>query len=255
MTTNGRTPSIEAWQVESARVTALPSDVVSIEGMSWWEDAVGVPPEVVGSRPKIGQYQAHGEFEGRRLALQIQPGRIDWSLSGVIKTTEEDPNLPLLGPFPEVASSLSKVVIPWLAKAPSLARFAFGAILLQPVERVRDGYVLIHKYLPGLPIDPDKCSDFLYQINRPRPSATGIAGLRMNRLMKWSVQVAQRMTVIVGSGGVEARTLGEEVACRLELDINTAPDFRQPIPPEQLGAILKELINLGYEIAEKGDVE
>jgi len=252
MTTNGRTPPIEAWQVESARVTALPSEVVSIDQLTWWNDVVQVPPEAVVSRPKIGQYQAHGDFEGRRLALQVQPGRIDWSLSAVAKTSEEEFSLALLGPLPEVVSSLLKVVIPWLPKAPALARFAFGATLLQPVEKVRDGYVRLQGYLPRVPIDPDKSSDFLYQINKPQPSAAGIEGLRMNRLMKWSVQVAQRMTVVVGPAGVETRTMGEEAACRLELDINTAPGFAHPLPAEHLEAFLKEMIGLGFDIAKDG---
>lgn len=236
------------------RVTAFPSDVVATEQLSWWNDFVGLPPEAVVSRPKIGQYQAHGDFEGRRLRLQLQAGRIDWSLSGVLKTTEEEFDLALLGPFPEVFTSLSRVVTPWLAKAPPLARFAFGANLVQPVENVRAGYVLLQKYLPGLPIDPDGSSDFLYQINRPRPSVTRIEGLRMNRLTKWSAQVAHRMTVLFGPSGVEARTLGEEAACRLQLDINTAPDFGRPLPPGELGVLLQEMFDLGREIAQKGDV-
>ncbi len=254
MTTNGSTPPIEAWQVESMRVTAFLGDVVSIERLSWWDDFVGFPPETVVSRPKSGQYQAHGDFEGRRLMLQIQPGRIDWSLSAVIKTTEEEFNLPLLGPFTEVLTSFSRVVAPWLVKAPALARLAFGATLMQPVENVRAGYVLLQKYLPRLPIDPEGSSDFFYQINRPRPAATSIEGLRINRLTKWSTQVAQRMTIVVGSGGVETRTLGQEAACRLELDVNTAPDFGRALPAEHLELLLNEMINLGCEIAERGDV-
>ena len=250
-TTNGKRPPIDAWQVESMRVSAFPSEIVPTE-QSWWNDFVGLPPEAVVSRPKIGQYQSQGDFEGRRLGLQIQPGRIDWSLSGVVKTTEEEFNLALLGPLPEVVASLLKVVVPWLAKAPALARFAFGANLLQPVENVRDGYVRLQKYLPGFPIDPDKSSDFFYQINKPQPSATGIESLRINRLMKWSVQVAQRMTVVVGPGGVETRALGEEAACRLELDINTAPSFGRTLPAERLGEILSEMVGLGLDIAKDG---
>src|SRR5712691_4605478 len=225
MTTNGNTPPLDAWQVESVRVTAFPRDVLSVEQLSWWDDVVGYAPETVVSRPKTGQYQAHGDFEGRRLTLQVQPGRIEWSVSPITKAEDEESGLPVIGPFPEVITSLSKVVVPWLPQAPALRRLAVGGILLQPVADTRAGYALVQKYLPRARFDLEGASDFFYQINRPRPSTTGIQGLRINRFMRWSVQVARRMTLTLGGGGAVARTLGEEAACRLELDINTAPDF------------------------------
>lgn len=254
MTTNGRTPPVEAWQVATMRVTALLSEAVAVDRLNWWEEAVGIPPEEIVSRPKTGQYQAHGDFEGRRLTLQVQPGRVDWTFNAVVKSPEEEFSLALLGPLPEVTGSLLKVVNPWLPKAPPLARLAFGTTLLQPVDIVRAGYVRLQEYLRYLPIVPEKSSDFFYQINRPQLSGT-IEGLRINRLMKWSVQVAQRMSTVVSGDGVETRTLGEEFACRLELDINTAPGFGRPLPaPDPLLMLLSELVSLGYTIAKDGDV-
>ena len=253
MTINGSTPPIDAWQVEFMRITAFPGEVVPIERLSWWDDVVGFPPEAVVSRPKAGQYQAHGDFEGRRLALQIQPGRIDWNMSPAAKSPEDD--FALLGPFPEVLTSLARVATAWLPQAPGLKRIALGTVLVQPVADVKTGHVLIQKYLPNARIDLEgPVLDFLFQINRPRMSTTGILNLRMNRLTKWSVQVAQRVTIMLGQGGVVARTLGEEAVCRLELDINTSQDFGPVLPAEHLGALLREMIDLGREIAQKGDV-
>lgn len=255
MTTNGNTPPpIDAWQVESMRVTVFPGDVVPLE-QSWWDDAVGVPAETVTSRPKTGQYQAQGDFEARRLTLQIQPGRIEWNVTPIVKVEEELAGLPVLGPFPDVLTSLSKVVSPWLPLAPDLKRLAFGATLLQPVEHVGAGYVLLKKYLQTIRPDFDGASDFYYQINRPRTAETPIPGLRINRLMRWSVQVAQRMTLVLGGGaGTITRALGEEAACRLELDINTTPDFPGVFMREHRGAVVQEMMDLGREIAQKGDV-
>lgn len=253
MTTNGTMPPVAVWQVASMRITVFPREVVPTERLSWWDDVVGFPPETVVTRPKTGQYQALGEFEGRRLTLQIQPGLIDWSVSPLVKAAEEDPDI-LVGPFPDVLASLAKVAAPWLPSAPALTRFAFGAILVQPVENVRGGYVLIQRYLPSVVVDPDGSSDLFYQINRRRTSTSQIEGLRINRLSKWSVQVAQRVTVTLGTDGVAARTLGQEVGCRLELDINTAQDSASALPAERLVALLQELTDLATEIAQKGDI-
>lgn len=253
MTTNGSTPPIDAWQVASMRFTAFSSEVVPLERLPWWDDVVGVPPEAVVSRPKTGQSQAQGEFEGRRLTLQIQPGRVEWSLNPPAKAAE-DPGLPLLGPFPEVLASLSKVVTAWLPQAPAVTRVAFGAARMQQVETVRSGYVLVTKYLRSVAIDPDGSSDLLYQINRPRPSVTGIEGLRMNRLTKWSVQVGQLVIMTLGTEGIATRITSEDVVCRLDLDINTAPDFVGTLPAERLGDLFQEMTDLGREIAQRGDV-
>jgi hypothetical protein len=256
MTTNGSLPPVDVWQAQTMRVTVFPTEVVSLEPSSWWDKVVGVPPEAVGSRPKVGQFQARGDFEGRQLVLQIQPGRVEWILGPLAKAVDEESTLPSLGSFSEVLQSLSKVVVSWLPQAPALQRFAFGAILTQPVDNVLAGYALLQKYLASsVRLDPESSSDFFYQINRPRPSRTTIAGLRLNRLTKWSVQVVRRMTMTIGTEGGATRALGQDAACRLELDMNTAPDFTGALPADQLGSLLQELIDLGREIAQKGDIQ
>ncbi len=247
-------PPLEAWQTMSVRVTGFPADPITRE-VSWWADLVGYPPEAAASRPKVGQYGTEGEFEGRQLSLQVQPDRFDWSLAPVIKLSEEEPStLPLAGPFSEVLGSLMKIVERWLPVAPTITRLAFGAALAQPCEDRRSGYIQIAKYLPNVALDPDS-SDFLYQINRPRASKAGIENLRINRLMKWSVMQFHRFSMAFEKLGI--RTVGlapGDSACRLELDINTVPDFKGNLLPEKLPAVLRELVDLAFEIAAKGDI-
>ncbi len=248
-------PPLEAWQAAVVRVTAFPAQPITTE-VTWWADLMGSVPETLVSRPKAGQYRAEGEFEGRRLSLQVQPDRVDWSLAPVVKLSEDEPStLPLAGPFPEVLISLMKVAERWLSLAPPITRLAFGAVLAQPTEDRRSGYVQIAKYLPSISLDPEGSSDFIYQINRPRASGVGIANLRINRLTKWSVLWFQRFSMTLEKMGI--RTVGfapSDSACRLELDINTAPDFQGLLPAEHLPALLKELVDLAGEIAAKGDI-
>jgi hypothetical protein len=249
-------PAVDSWQVESMRLTAFPAEPMKTEGQSWWADLVGYDPETVVSRAKAGQYRAEGEFEGRRLSLNNQLERIDWHLAAAAKQSEEElASLPLAGPFPEVLGSFSKIANGWLGLSPAITRLAFGGVLLQPVEDRRFGYVQIGRYLPSVTLDPDGSSDFLYQINRPRPSKVGVEGLRINRLMKWSVlmfgqfrmTLQRRMITTVGLDHGDS-------ACRLELDINTAPDFEGVLPTDKLMGIFGELVALAGEIAAKGDI-
>ncbi len=44
------------------------------------------------------------------------------------------------------------------------------------------------------------------------------------------------------------------VACRLELDINTAPEFKSALKKTMLSKLFDELVELGMEIAHKGDI-
>jgi len=244
--------------VANARVTAFPVEPVNTATLSWWSDLVGHPPESVTSRPKTGQRQEMGELGGHELTLNVEPERIDWVLAPA--TTAEEGTvdaLPVAGPFPDVSRLFLELIVQWMPRCPKITRLAFGALLLLPVEDRRAGYVEIANYLPGLvaALDPERSSDFFFQINRPRASTTGVTGLTINRLTKWSVTLRKRFTVSLSKSQVTtAGYTDERSACRLEFDINTAPNYPDPLPHDTLPVILKELFGLGEEIAANGDV-
>jgi hypothetical protein len=191
--------------------------------------------------------------------LQVAPERIDWLLAPLIEPSEEageelPPTPPSAGPFTEALSSFLKLAIQWLQGCPPVTRLAFGAILFQPTVDRRAGHVQLSKYLHSIDLDPDT-SDFFYQINRPRNSTSGISGLRINRLTKWSVIMFQHFSVTLGKATITtAGYTTQEAACRVELDINTAPDFPDVLPHETLPKIFQELVDLGQEITAKGDI-
>jgi len=83
----------------------------------------------------------------------------------------------------------------------------------------------------------------------------GIHGLRINRLTKWSVVRRGTGLIELSPHGPKASFFpsAESYACRLELDINTLPDYEGELPHDQLGDIFQELVDLGMETAIKGD--
>ena len=106
-------------------------------------------------------------------------------------------------------------------------------------------------------LDPENSSDFSYQINRPRVSATGITDLQLNRLSRWSAVRLSGILVQITAGQPTARVFesrNELYACRIELDINTSQTFTAALPQEQLSARVEELVKLGAEIAANGDI-
>ncbi|MSQ46812.1 MAG: hypothetical protein EXR78_00250 [Deltaproteobacteria bacterium] len=163
----------------------------------------------------------------------------------------------MIGPLPESLNIFPQLMTRWLEsrECPVTQRLAFGATLWQPVDDQQTGYRQLAAYLPGLQLalEGEGASDFLYQINRARNSSSAIAGLRINRLSKWSVSfwaIAELPLVPEARFRFHQKGTG----CRLELDINTHPDFPGDLPQDQLGQIFNELVTLGQEIAREGDI-
>ena len=120
----------------------------------------------------------------------------------------------------------------------------------------QSGYVQISNYLPSLAIEPDS-SDLFYQISRPRPSGTEIAGLRINRLSKWSVARLGVFNIQLGpvaNLSTEVRVNDESHAINAELDISTDPNSQSDLPTDGLTAVFRELVAFGSEILERGDI-
>lgn len=242
---------LDAWQAQTLRVTAFPSPDVQIDETTWWVDLVGDTPETRVSLPKKGQAQEEGSFQEGRLALRIRPNRIDWLFT---PPEQEFEGFAVIGSFIESLGSFSRVILQWfsLETCPSVRRLAFGAILLLPVEDRLAGHRQISAYLPSVRLDPEGSSDFSYRINRPRDSGSGITDLRINRLSKWSVATQRELSI--SPSGAEYFPRQDSFACQLELDINTTPDFQGELAQEQLPDVFRELVDLGKEIAEQGEI-
>jgi hypothetical protein len=161
-----------------------------------------------------------------------------------------------LGPFADVLPVFSQMMRDWLLAAGlDIARVALGVTLRLPVETKEAAYSLISKYVP-CPLATDT-SDFLYRINRPRPSTSLGDDTIVNRLATWAVIHVVEVRIAVSGGGAETQALSSEgepfIACRLELDINTAADRPGTLPHDRLDALLAEFGKLAVEIAVEGD--
>lgn len=255
---NKQLASMNEWRTVHLRLTAFPEPTISVQDIEWWQKLVGEPPESRILHPKSGELREEGPIETGVLTLNIQPLRIDWHLTKAQQTGLPEEDLPTIGEFPKISEIFVKLMRTWLKKdAPKLGRVAFGAVLLLPVQTRQTGYERLSAYLPGIKLDPQRSSDFLYQINKPRDSKLGIPGLKVNRLCKWSVAVLMHasMQFNLMTGKSEQFSGSDVHACRLEMDINTAADFKDILPQDKLESILDELVDLGKEIMEHGDIE
>lgn len=249
-------PNGQHWQVEQLRFTAFPVEPVPTRGLDWWQSLLGLPATSRMERPSEGVLVEQGPFSpeaslNASLTLEVgpTPTHITWRLS--LAGERADPSQsPIIGSFGAVLPPFASLMRTWLQAAPTIQRIAFGAVLLAPVENTKAGYELLSTFL-SFQLDPSS-SDFLYQINRPRPART-LGDLEINRLSKWSVARVQSLRLTFGPASPTVEAVEVLTACRLEFDINTSHKWDKALPSEALPPLFDELVELGQEIATNGD--
>ena len=242
--------SASDWLAESLRLTAFTTADLALGDLSRsWKALVDDEPDTVEAKPKERALRQSGPFREAVLTFQYTPLRIDWTV-GPSKTISE--TLDTIGEFAAETPPFAELMKKWLATSPELKRLAFGAVLLAPVSDRNEGYTRISTYLP---FDVDlEARNFMYQINRRRPSRLGVPALEINRLSKWSRMERRTTAVLVGEMTRMQAESPPHVAVRLELDINTVPEYPSPLIPNLLVDLFDEFVDLGAEIAEKGDI-
>ena len=201
--------------------------------------------------------RAEGAFEAGRLILETLPFRIDLRLIPSPELSATASGFATIGKFTEILARFAQVTNRWLSldSCPEIERIAFGAVLFASVDSRESGYRQLAAYLPGVDIDPEHSSDFLYQINRPRESTTEISNLTINRLTKWSVALIFGGGFLVGPTQISYReTPQKHIACRVEFDMSTNVGRQEPLPRDGIPSILSEFMDGAKEIVIEGDI-
>lgn len=241
------------WEAVALRLTAFPEPHIEIDSGKWWELVVGNPPEQRVEQPRAGQIVELSTLGNGRLELQVNPVSLTW----IHQKNESHPEIGggALGEFRSVREEFCALIGKWfeLDSVPNLTRLAFGAVLIQPVRDREEGLERLDKYLSAVTLDPAHSTDFSYQINRRRASKLDIKGLAINRLTKWSVTHYQSLMLHPEGSGFQTVAPTENYV-RLDIDINTIPEFSGEFQRSLLPSVFGELVELGIEIAAKGDV-
>jgi len=247
---------VSDWQVEQLRLTVFPLQDLREPTPDWWSKVVGTEPEIKTVQKGVGIREAGPIRNGYcNLVLQVQGPRIDWLAVAVNKGE------PLKGflTFDTVKGAVAvfrELLDPWVKDVAPFKRIGLGAVLVMPVENREVGYRTVSRYLPAVKLDPSVSSDFSYSINRPRPSKSGIDGLKVNRLSRWSVVQVQEFQVqgTVPGGVALVEGAADFQAVRVELDVNTAAERNDALPQDRQLSVFHELTGLVEEIAARGDV-
>jgi hypothetical protein len=238
-----------AWLAQSLRLTIFPVPGAPLDGLPTFERLTGRTPEQIIN--KAGRYAEAGPIGAGGLQLVRQPPvRVDLVFAIMTNEDDEMPEMLALGPFEEQLAVFLPLARALLEGAPPIQRLAFGAELTRRTNNRDESYRYINEKVQGGRLNLDGASEFTYQINRPRDSVT-IRGMPLNRLAKWSANKFARL--LVDSAG--RPTLGPEThGNRLSLDINTSGENLGELARASLVPLFDELVALGREVAERGDV-
>ena len=243
---------IEAWRTESLRVTVFFPRTELPDATAEWVKLLQSEPDATIDRPKTGSKSAVGQRNEANFLIQTsKPNRrLD------LISNDESFSLAPKTAFRPAAADFIQLATDWLKTIGDslITRVAFGGIALLPQADVATAYRTISDYLP-FDVDRGSGSDFMFQINRPRPSLA-LPATQVNRLTRWSVATLQIHSVDPGPG-IEPGQLNlaqAEFACRVEFDINTAvfPND-QPFPAKSAIPLLDEMLRFAEEILREGD--
>ncbi len=241
------------WQVESLRLSVFPIEINDVSPSKLWEQHIGKPdPEVLIQPGKINQRNA--EHGNGNVYLVKTPNQIDCRYVIEPDESNTDELIPAWGSWQHEVGVFLDLTID-LLRSPlilPLNRIAFGAVLMSPAKDLSRTHVHLASLLPRF--DLEDASEFNYLINRRRGS-TIVSALQINRLSRWLIVTLERKdSTLDPVMDEEQKRVDRLFASRLELDINTIPTDGNGIQSESLPTLFEELLQMGLEIAEKGDV-
>jgi hypothetical protein len=248
--------STNGWQLESLRATAFPSpDVQFDDPMTWWNSILVKAPDSRVDNMKLGTKVIEGTFKDNKLILTVAPARVDWSLAPNPQPGDSLVSSMTIGSPEEQFQSFLELLTKWFPLSPVLNRLALGATAHLQSKSKTEAYQLLQKYLPAVTLD-ENSSDFIYRINRPRESNSGIKGLTINRVSTWmAIRVGYGQFALAPHGGMKGIAIGQPVhACRVELDINTAQEYEGSLMADESVRLFRELIDSARQILKQGDI-
>lgn len=214
----------QRWLTESVRFSLLGAPD---GGKIAWSSLTGHQPDSVTNRPGQQLSIEEGTWEGARLVVTGQPGRIDIVLSAAPKEFSSAPDL---GSFAEISLKFENLLKK--AQFPSVVRLAFGATANIFPGSVEDSNLLFRQLVPELSFDND-VSDIMIQLNKSKKFPK-LSGLVMNRLTKWSQLITQTVTL---QGHEQQFTSKQLHLIQVELDFNTHPSSKLPHSSSYSGII------------------
>lgn len=239
------TAELNKWKLESLRLTVFLEKEIEVDLDSFWNKATGQYPEKTETRKHTGDRLAEGDYENWRVSLSANSltSKVDW----VVFPKEFDlTGFSTIGNYIEETKKFSEIFGKWVKEeCPPSVRVAYGAVMIQDVPDRQSGYKALAENLPCIEFDLENWTDFLFQVNSAIESKVD-TGMKINRLSRWNA--IQMMRVVDQQESPQIVTN----ACRLELDLSTSIEHKEPFSSSKLFDHFAELKLIADEFSTKG---
>lgn len=241
------------WQVETLQITGVPTADAEIDASALWDELIKLDPDM--SRTKKGELDARGaDHANGKIHLIIRPNQIQWMYASKSQHDADASGFRLIGSLDQELQVIVELGRKWFCSSqmPPLKNLVFGGILLKPAKSLSIAYEYMQELSPFL--NMKKLNDpynFEYEILRELNSKTFDNQL-INRKSEWDVVRLRRSAELFARDGIEY----SKFATRLDFIIATEPkgDSELPSDPKSLSDLLDELVNLGEELSQQGEI-
>jgi hypothetical protein len=244
------TTPVTPWTAHVLQV-ALFSNTIFPAGENYFSALLGVEPDTSEDRPKEGTRTQAGAVNGTQVQIGVTPLRLDIVFSPPAQPVSLDLEAirTSFGPFVPELRKFAKAILNWIdcINTP-LVRVAFiGAAVVETASR-EEAYGVIGQNLKSLVVSP-QMHDLFYRVNWRAHASTLPEGF-INRLTTWS---SFRLDMSAGFTPAAAIKVGSKNFARLDLDINTPAERRDPLPRAEVPKLLSEIFELAIDVAEHGE--
>ena len=241
------------WQVETLRISVFPHEIDTVSPSTIWDRHKGEPEPEIHIQPGSTN-QRNAKHKNGEMYLVKTTRQIDWRYVLPLNVAANEDELPVWGDLELELTAFLQFSKDFLQNSTILPvdRLAFGAVLMKVERDVPSVYEYLGHLLPRFNLA--NVADFNYQINRQRKSSV-LHELSINRFSRWQIATLERNISTLDPEEVEKYPLERLFAARLELDINSSPDSFSRLDSGLLAIAFEELVAMGLEIADEGDIE
>ncbi|WP_420969316.1 hypothetical protein [Bradyrhizobium sp. B120] len=244
------TKPVIPWAAHALQV-ALFSNTVFPIGENYFSALLGVEPDTSEDRPREGVRTQVGAVDGAHVQIGITPLRLDVVFSPPPQAASLDVEgiRTSIGPFVPELRKFSNLILKWVEGIDTpLVRVAFiGAAIADAASR-EEAYDLLANSVKSLAVSPEM-TDLVYRVNWRATTSTLTEGF-FNRLTTWT---AQKLDLSAGFNPQSVVKVGTRNFAKLDIDINTPAERRDPLPRADIPKLLSEIFELAVDIAEHGE--
>lgn len=238
------------WASQSIQFVWFLTSVENVKAAGLFERLTGEEPENVQTNrvpspanPFLGV--AAGIIEQKQYTVQVQPGRIDFTIAPPNEMERPDAAVTLLDTEADISAALKRLegfALDW----PEAIRQSIVVNLVQPAPTQAEASEKLYAIL-DLDLGMDDVTDSVFQLNRRKQLPA--LGISINRLMRFSIASYQEFLVQVTPNGTAPVPVSRQhFATALTLDFNTVPDGRRLASKDQLPifqALAAEILRVG----------